>query len=76
MRTVAINDKGLRIGEDHQRAKLTNKEVELIRELREEGLTYKSIADKFEIAKTTVAQICRYERRSQIAAAWRLIKRG
>ena len=43
---------------------LTNDDVELIRQLREDhGLSYRSIADKFEIAVSTVCDICKYRRR-------------
>lgn len=43
---------------------LTNHDVEMIRQLREDhGLSYRSIADKFEIAVSTVCDICKYRRR-------------
>lgn len=43
---------------------LTNDDVELIRQLREDyGLSYRKIADKFEIAVSTVCDICKYRRR-------------
>lgn len=74
-RIVAINELGIRIGEDHQRAKLTDAEVDLMRQLNEEGMSYSVLAEKFEVGKTTVAEICRYEKRAQIATKWRVIKR-
>lgn len=74
-RTVAINDAGLRIGEEHPNAKLTDAEVEIIRQLHEEdGLSYKSLAEKFEISKGAVAKICRYERRAQYPVKWKEIQ--
>jgi hypothetical protein len=36
-----VNDRGVRVGEDHQRATLTDHDVELMRQLREEGIGYK-----------------------------------
>lgn len=43
---------------------LTNDDVEMIRQLREDyGLSYREIADKFEIAVSTVCDICKYRRR-------------
>ena len=73
-RTVAINDAGLRIGEEHPNAKLTDAEVEIIRQLHEEdGLSYKSLAEKFEISKVAVAKICRYERRAQFVANFKAV---
>ena len=70
---VGVNDKGLRVGEDHQNAKLTNEEVERIRELHEGGMTYDVLAEKFDVSKSAVAMICRYERRAETAAAWKSV---
>lgn len=72
-KTVAINERGLRVGEDHQNAKLTNEEVEIIRELHREGLSYKTLAMKFEVSKSLVAAICRFERRAEVATTWRTV---
>lgn len=70
---VAINEDGLRIGEDHPNAKLTDSEVDLVRRLREEGLTYSQLADKFEVSKWTIGRICRYERRAQVPVGYRTV---
>lgn len=70
---VAVNDRGIRIGEDHQRAKLTNASVELIRQLREDGMSFGLIAQKFEVGKATVYDICTFRRRAQVPARWRSI---
>mgnify|MGYP003609763205 CR=1 FL=1 len=73
-KTVAVNDAGLRIGEDHPNAKLTDAEVERIRSLHEDdGMSYKTLADKFEISKGAVAKICRYERRGQCVADFKAV---
>lgn len=72
-KTVAVNEAGLRIGEDHPNAKLTDGEVEMIRQLHEEGVSYKVLAEKFEISKGTVAKICRYERRGQYLADFKTV---
>lgn len=63
-KTVAVNDAGLRIGEDHPNARLTDHEVELIRQLRDEGMSYRALAEKFECSRWTVGRICRFERRN------------
>lgn len=70
-KTVKLSEKGKRIGEDHQRALLNDKQVEQIREYYEEGLYgYTAIALHFtelfgfEVKKSSVAMICRYERRN------------
>lgn len=70
-RLIAVNEKGIRVGEDHQKAKLTDEEVELIRRLHKEGMSYPRIAAKFEVSHWTVGRICRYERRTQIAVHWK-----
>lgn len=67
---VAVNEAGTRIGEGHPAAKLSDADVELIRDLREiYRLSYRIIAEKFEVSASSIAKICRYERRAQIAAA-------
>lgn len=75
--SVAINDKGARIGETHQCARLTNADVDMIRELREgHNLTYRVIAEKFEVSKSLVRQICRYQIRCQTPVRWKIINMG
>jgi IS30 family transposase len=72
-KTVAVNERGLRIGEDHPRAELTDAEVERIRELHEEGMSYRQLAEKFEQSKGAIAKICRYERRGQFVASFKAV---
>lgn len=73
-KTVAVNEAGLRIGEDHPNAKLTDGEVELIRQMHEDdGLSYEALAEKFEVSKGAVAKICRYERRGQWVANFKAV---
>lgn len=89
-REVAVNERGRRIGETHPRAKLTDHEIDLIRELAEpeldakgkviqRGLTYAEIAAKFDeegkrIAKETVKSIVLCRRRGQTPARAKRIK--
>lgn len=70
---VAVNERGIRIGEDHPNAKLTDSEVEMVRELRLGGMTYQLLAEKFEISKSSVAWICTYGRRAQVALTWKAV---
>ncbi len=73
-KTVAVNEAGLRIGEDHPNAKLTDAEVERIRTLHEDyGMSYSTLAEKFEISKGAIAKICRYERRGQPVANFKKV---
>lgn len=59
---VAVNAAGYRIGASHHRAKLTDDDIDLILYLRDEGLSYASIAGKFDdgmtVSKSTVRDIC------------------
>lgn len=58
-RLLKFNEGGRRIGETHHKAVLTDHEVDLLLELREEGKTYGWLAEKFEVSKMTVRSICR-----------------
>ncbi|MET3122622.1 ribosome-binding protein aMBF1 (putative translation factor) [Oxalobacteraceae bacterium GrIS 2.11] len=54
----------LRIGQNHPKAVLSDREVELLRHLREvEGWSYNKLAKHFEILKAQVQKICTYRRR-------------
>lgn len=69
---VAVNESGQRIGETHHRAKLTDRDIDLMRELHEEhGIGYTKLAEKFECSKSEARYICRYMVRCQTAARWR-----
>jgi hypothetical protein len=73
-KTVAVNERGLRIGEDHQNAKYTDSEVEMVLSLRDAGKSYGCIARILEMPKSTVRDICRGIRRCQCAATWKTVR--
>lgn len=73
-RTVAVNDLGLRIGEDHPNAKYTNHEIDLVLTLRDEGLSYSQIGNRMDMPKSTVRDICQGNRRCQTAKRWKTVK--
>ena len=51
-------------GKDNPSSKLTDQDIDYIRELREDyGLTLKNIADKFEVHEGTISKICSYKTR-------------
>ena len=51
-------------GQFHPRAVLTDQQVELMRRLHEvDGWSYAKLVEKFDISKTQVGRICRYEQR-------------
>lgn len=62
-RVASVNDAGHVIGQDHHRARLTDHDVDLMRELRDDGMTLSEIASKFECSKTQVSDICAHKRR-------------
>jgi hypothetical protein len=72
---VGVNAGGYRVGETHHRAKLSDADVELILYLREAGLSYKQIADKFDdglvVSKSTVRAICSGRIRAQAPYTFR-----
>lgn len=73
-KTVAVNERGLRIGEDHQNAKYTDGEVEMVLSLRDDGRSYGCIARILEMPKSTVRDICKGNRRCQCAATWKTVR--
>lgn len=71
-RMVGVNEKGIRVGEDHQRAKLTDAEVDQMRRMHEvDKIGYRRLAAIFEVGKTTVRDICNYKLRCQAPIKFR-----
>jgi hypothetical protein len=69
---IALNEHGHRIGETHHNATIPEETVQRLRYLHEEeGIGYRRLAKMFNLRRDTVIKICRYERRGQIAHAWR-----
>lgn len=68
---VAVNDQGRVIGEDHPNAKLTDREVELMRTMHEQGCGLSELARAFEVRKWTVHRIVTYRTRAQTVAGHR-----
>lgn len=66
---IAVNEKGYRIGESHKDAKLSDHEIDLMRELRESDpktWSYRRLAEKFEVAKSYAESVCKYRCRAQV----------
>ena len=72
-RAVSVNDQGMVIGQDHHRAKLTDHEVDLIIELRADGMSLVEIGRKFDISKGMAHDLCSGRRRSHIAIGQKLL---
>jgi ribosome-binding protein aMBF1 (putative translation factor) len=73
---VRVNERGRRIGESHHKAMLSDHEVELMRAMREDGLSFDTLAKIFECAKSTVADICHGRIRNQRPAEVRRVPAG
>ena len=75
VRCVAVNEKGIRIGEHHHRSTIPDATVEEIRDMHEiKGKSYEQISRKLKLPYPTVAKICRYERRSQWPDKWKWVE--
>lgn len=72
-RTVGVNELGLRVGEDHVNAKLTNHEVDLLLELRGQGWSYQQLADKFDLSKSGARKICKGVNRCQQPSRFKVV---
>ena len=75
---VGVSEKGARVGETHPRAKLSDADVDLIRELHEAGLSYRQIVLKFDedhlkVSKSTVRDIVECSRGCGVAVAWKRV---
>lgn len=70
---VGVSDTGRRCGETHHRAKLSDHDIDLIRDLHSEGIGYRRIAEKFEVSHSTVRDIVKCRRRYAVAIRWKLV---
>lgn len=68
---VSVNERGHVVGQDHHRAKLSDHDIDLIVELREDGMGYAEIAAKFEISKGMAHDYCNGRRRLHTATGQR-----
>ena len=73
MTIVGVNEEGKRVGESHPGAKLTDRDIDLIRQLHDEGLGYTEIAVKFEISKGSVRDYVTCRRRAQYPTRFKRI---
>lgn len=73
VREVGVNARGMRIGEWHPSAVLSDAEVDLLRELHDEGWGYQRLAYKFGISKAAARDICLARHRAQIAVRFKRV---
>lgn len=81
VRLVAVNARGHRVGQDHPRARLSDHEVDLIRELAEErGANgkrvwgFRKLAKKFDVSQWTIAAIIYGRCRCESVAGFRRVE--
>lgn len=73
-KSVAINESGYAVGEDHHNAKLTNEQIDRIRDLHEDyGLSYRQLAAMYGVSKSSIADICQYRRRAQTPFGYKVL---
>jgi predicted transcriptional regulator len=60
---VKRNEFGYRIGDTHHRSKLTDHEVELLRQLGSDGMKVRDLARKFDISRGQASKILRHLQR-------------
>lgn len=60
---VKRGENGYRIGDSHHNATLTDHEVELMRQLRAEGMKVRELARKFGVSKGYVSKVLRFMQR-------------
>lgn len=70
-RLVGVNDQGFRVGQDHQRAKLSDRNVDQVLELFADGVQQRVIAEKMEVSLSLVKKICQRIRRVQRPVRYR-----
>lgn len=69
-RRVALNENGLRIGQTHPLAILSDAEVDLVFELIEAGFSYSQVAEKMGVSKSCIGHIASGRRRCQTPVKW------
>lgn len=70
--TYAVDEKGNRLGEAHQNAKLSDADVELIRDIYDEGMeSLAQIARVFGVSKSCIHHIVNFTHRATTPDAYR-----
>lgn len=72
-RMIGVNDLNQPLGEDHHRARLSNAQVDEIRDLADAGWSQRRLATKFGVSRGTIGDIVRFRRRASYATGWRRV---
>ena len=73
-KTVGVNEKGFRVGQWNQGAKFSDRVVEQVRELRDQGMTRIAISQKMEMSFWTVKAICEHKRRASAPVRFKKVE--
>lgn len=74
---LGTDDEGNLVGESHPRARLTDDEVKLIRDLYDEGLVgYRTLARTFGVSRNTIKCIVKFRRRNATATNFKPVCMG
>lgn len=69
---IALGERGVPLGENHPMAKLSDRQVEHMRDLYDEGLVgYKTLARWFKCSRDTARGICTFRRRATLPVKWK-----
>ena len=72
---VAVNELGYRIGASHHNARIPDETIDQIRDMHEgQGISYDRLAVIFQLQKSCIQKICKYERRAQTPQRWKTVK--
>lgn len=75
--TYAVDEFGNPLGEAHHCAKLTDADVEFIRDIYDEGMTsYGTLAKVFGVSKAQIRNIITFRRRATTPAAYRTVEKN
>lgn len=75
--TFGVDEYGNPLGEAHHRAKLSDADVELIRDIYEEGMeSYSTLGHVFGVSKELIRDIVKYRRRATTPSDYRTVEEG
>jgi hypothetical protein len=73
-RWLAVSAEGKLVGDSHPNARFSDHEVELMRQLREQGMKIVDIARRFGCSRAQAGKVCNYKSRCTTAA--KLLKKA
>ncbi len=72
---IKVDEAGRRIGDSHHRARLSDGDVDLMRDLHEDhGIGYDRLSKRFGVSRRTVRDIVNYQHRVSTVADVRIVR--